>query len=255
MSANYHQVVQALQNLCQVPANNTFLPFEQILPRAFEYADNRIYRELGFLATSIPQNLSLTGGVGTVVLPSNIVSLQTLYVITPFGATSANSVRNLVRRVSEDMINFVYPNTNYTAGTASIPTLHSLVGATSGSPMDARGAITIRLGPAPDLAYTAIATGTVRPAALSKSNTTTFLSTYYPDLFIAACMIYLMGFQRDFSAQSSNAQGAMSWQDQYVQLRDGVTVESNQQKSASTAWTAMWPSPLANRALDKEGAG
>jgi len=48
------------------------------------------------------------------------------------------------------------------------------------------------------------------------------LSVYYPELLIAACMVYGSGYQRDFGAQADDPAKAVSWEAQYAALRQGV---------------------------------
>ena len=64
----------------------------------------------------------------------------------------------------------------------------------------------IIVGPAPGLMtkrkYTIECIGTIRPAPLSPTNTTTYLSLYLPDLFLAASMVFMSAFQKNFSAGS-----------------------------------------------------
>src|SRR5262245_29770851 len=53
LMATLDQITESLQLLCEVPLNNTDTAFQGILPRAFEYAENRIYRELDLLPAII----------------------------------------------------------------------------------------------------------------------------------------------------------------------------------------------------------
>jgi hypothetical protein len=64
--------------------------------------------------------------------------------------------------------------------------------------------------------------GTITPDALSVSNTTTYLSTNYPDLLLAASMIFISGYQRNFGAQADNPQQAQSWTAQYMTLLESA---------------------------------
>src|SRR5262249_32083827 len=74
------------------------------------------------------------------------------------------------------------------------------------------------LAPCPDAAYTLEITGTQRPASLSTSNNPTFISTYLPQLFMAAAMVEASGYLQNFSATGDNPQMATNWAGQYQTL-------------------------------------
>jgi hypothetical protein len=86
----------------------------------------------------------------------------------------------------------------------------------------------------------------VRPSPLSFTNQTTFLSTYMPDLFLAASMVWGFGYQRDFGGQADDPATAQSWEHQYESLRIGIDVEEMRKKSASVSWSSYHPTPTAN---------
>ena len=87
--------------------------------------------------------------------------------------------------------------------------------------------------------------GTYRPEPLSPSHPETFLTEYMPDIFLAASMIFITGYQRDFGAQSDNPQQAQSWEAQYNNLVKGAMLESLRQKFAGPAWTSLSAIPIA----------
>jgi len=101
------------------------------------------------------------------------------------------------------------------------------------------------LGPAPDQPYGLEMQATIRPAPLSASNSSTWLTQNVPELMTAACMISAAGYMRDFGAQSDNPQMAQSWEGQYKALMATAQVDSMRQKFESVAWTAQAPTPLA----------
>jgi len=104
----------------------------------------------------------------------------------------------------------------------------------------------VKLGPAPDNTYTAEFVGIIRPAPLSPTNTTTYLSTNLPDLFLAASMIFGAGYQQNFGAQADNPQSAQSCESTYQNLKQGVQLEDLRQKAQSASWSNYTPSPIAN---------
>lgn len=105
---------------------------------------------------------------------------------------------------------------------------------------------TLTVAPTPDQNYIAEFLGVFRPATLSSTNTATYLTTIYPELFIAACMIFASGFQRDFSAVSSDPAKSVSWQGQYDVLMKSAMDEEARRKGWSSNWSPYSPAPLSN---------
>ena len=97
----------------------------------------------------------------------------------------------------------------------------------------------IIVGPWPDAAYRVEVVGTIRPNPLSNTNTTTFLTTYLPDAFIAASMIFASGYMRDFGSQSDNPAQAQSWEAQYENLIKSAGAEEVRKKWAGPGWQSM----------------
>lgn len=103
----------------------------------------------------------------------------------------------------------------------------------------------IIVGPAPDQAYTVEVIGTIRPTPLSATNTTTYLTLYLPDLFVAASMIFMSGYMRDFGSQTDDGQQSVSWDTQYTKLFASANVEEMRKKYSSGAWGSLQPTPIA----------
>jgi len=107
--------------------------------------------------------------------------------------------------------------------------------------------------------YTCTVTGTTTititlPSALgnptsigtaTNGNNSTFISTYLPDIFIAASMIYVGGYQRNFSSTGADQQMPVNWEQQYQALLKGAMVEEYRKKFQSAAWGSQSPSPIA----------
>jgi hypothetical protein len=102
------------------------------------------------------------------------------------------------------------------------------------------------VGPYPDAAYSTEVVGTIRPASLSASNTTTFISLYLPDLFIMASMIYLSAFQRNFGRQSDQPDMAMSYEQQFQLLKQSAAVEESRKAYEAGGWTSQAPATNAS---------
>jgi hypothetical protein len=86
--------------------------------------------------------------------------------------------------------------------------------------------------------------GTYRPQPLSDSNQTTPITTYWPDLFLAAACVYSFGWMRDYGGQSDNPQSAQSWEAQYQALMKGSELENLRTKFAGPSWTSLSAIPI-----------
>lgn len=198
--------------------------FNTILPRAIEYAEQRMYRELDLMQTFTTTTATTTANVRSVAIPGNLIVLNSLYLITPAGSvsTDANAQRNILLRTTPDALNFMWPQGQVTG---QLPKYFATQSDTS-----------VQIAPAPDAAYTLEFYGTVRPAPLSASNTTTILTTYLPDCFLACSMVFFSGYQRDFGAQSDDPKLAQSWETQYQTLKMSAGEEISRAKSQSSQW-------------------
>lgn len=101
-------------------------------------------------------------------------------------------------------------------------------------------------GPYPDQAYNVEIVGTIRPASLSSANPTTFISTYLPDLFIMASMIYVSAYQRNFGIVNNDPQMALSYETAYDNLLKGAAIEEARKKYQGPGWTSESPAVVAS---------
>ena len=238
----YSDYTTALGGILQVPvtAAATSSPFSStdwnnILPRIIEYAEQRIYRELDFLAQrTSDSSVNFTANNRTVTLPTQIVVLQDAFAITPVSTTPANGTRNRIRIVAKDVLDEMWPQETSASNSTGVPAYGALLSNT-----------TMVVAPTPDSAYTLECQGIFRPAALSASNTSTYLSLNYPDLFLSASVVFSTAFQRDFGAQSDDPKMALSWEQTYQTQKKSAEDEAARQKGASTGWSAFSPQPLA----------
>lgn len=233
MALTYSQYVTQLATLAVVPETDPF--FLTILPDAISYAELRIQRDLDLLATVVADtsSYSTTASQGYVnILPSQFISVQTVSITTP-----ASTTFPLVS-VSKEYIQNVF-----NGNTTGTPTYFAMYG--SGTDTTGLNNITILLGPIPDATYPLTITGTERFAALSASNTPTYISTYFPDLFLMASMIYVSAYQRNFGKMNDDPQMAVTYESQYQTLLRGSTVEEYRKKFEGPAWSSLSPSPIA----------
>jgi len=141
-----------------------------ILPQMITYAENRMYRDVDFLFTSVSNtSYSCTIGTRTIVVPAGtFVVPEQINVITPAGTTNPDNGTRV----------------------ALLPTTKEFLDACYGSGVSANRGLpkyfapfddyTFLLGPYPDAAYRVEIVGTIRPDSLSATNTTTFISLYLP---------------------------------------------------------------------------
>lgn len=235
MSINYNSYVTQLITLMSV-ASSTDPNFTAILPGCIDYAEQRSYRELDLLATRVTDtSASVSSGTRTFSLPTSVgtfLVVEGFNVISSAGAPATTGQRNPLIATSREFIDAVYPSA--ASSNCGQPQFFAMASNTQ-----------VVLGPAPDAPYVAEVIGTQRPTPLSSANSSTFLTQVLPDVFIAASMVYMSGFQRDFGAQSDNPQMAVSWEAQYKTLMDSANKEELRKRYFGPAWSAMTPSPIA----------
>jgi len=197
-----------------------------LVPGAIDYGEQRCYRDLDLLNTVTRQTGTLTSGSRDFTLPSasgRFVVTNGINVITPSSQATPNlGTRVQLESVSRDYMDAVWPST---AGTGT-PSCYAMV-------TDQ----TIIVGPVPNAGFTVEVIGTIRPTPLSSSNTTTYLTLYLPDLFLAASMIYL--------ANLAEKAAVPAWEQQYATRLASANVEENRKKYASGAWGSLQPTPIA----------
>jgi hypothetical protein len=230
MSLTYSTYVAELALLTQF--NATDPNFTANLQPALDYAQGRIDRELNLLNT-VASNSSLVLTAGSRQLnfsTANINVLETVNLIMPAGTTNPElGARSPLTIASLDYLNAIYgsagvlaPPQNFAMFTDSL----------------------LLLGPWPDAAYTVELVGSMRPLTLSAGNPTTWVSTNLPDLLLAASMVWMAGFMKNFGAQADDPKIAMSWETQFTSLRDSAMVEDARRKFKSSGWTSELSTPL-----------
>lgn len=290
--------------------------FNSIIPAAIDYTENRLQRDLDFLATIItnpngvmvansrtltlpssdlPNVASLpllvgtpmpAGSTLTTTLGSNIVAVhwpnhgmlvgQNCSILNPVpvGGLTLGGVFNVHTVVDANNLTILAPSNATSSQTAIVigngifivtKQIRPIVGGVRQQPLEwvtrdyldfawpdetSPGAnilpvqvcpvdqVTVLVGPAPDQAYGFETVGTMRIPKLSATNFTNFLTQQFPDLYVAASMVFFFGFQRDFGGQASDPQTAQSWENQYKTLLTGAGVEEIRKRFAD-----MYPSP------------
>lgn len=233
MSYDYNGFVTALaQEIAITPTNTDFVA---MLPSFIQDAELRIYRDLDLLSTLFRD----TGGVVTpnqrsMSLPSTYGRIIVVEAVNLF----VSGVRQPgLTPVSREYLDSLWP-----AETAPTTTALPVYFARDND-------ATILFGPS--AGAVAGVTGvevvcTVRPAQLSASNTSTFISLYLPDLFLAAAMVSASGWMKNYGAQADDPKLAVSWDGIYNDRIKAVSLEESRKKFASGSWTAKSPAPFAS---------
>lgn len=243
---DYDDLTQAIGILSTqaAAANNYVFPTDltNILPRAIEYAEDRIYREMTFLATRAQdsslkftgnsRSLNLQNATTVIIVPEGIAGITPINSVPPLG-----SLVNFMAS-SLDTIDWFFPSE---AATADITTY---VGELYWAMKDAN---TIVVGPTPNAALGVLITGLFMPARISATNETTYISLLYPDLMVAASMIFISGYTQNFGAQSDQPAKAQSWEGQYKELAASATLEEQRRRGQGAGWSANLPAPLAKQ--------
>jgi hypothetical protein len=207
--------------------------FVTILPQMITYAENRICRELDFLFTSksVTGYAAVQGSRQITVPEGTFVVLDQINILTPAGVINPNvGTRNPCLPATKEFLDAVYGDSTVTGlPKYFVPFNDNL----------------FLIGPYPDQQYYVEIVGTFRPDSLSAANPTTFISTYLPDVFIMASMIYVSAYQRNFGRQSDDPQMAQSYEAQYQTLLKGAAVEEARKKFEASGWTSQSPSPVA----------
>jgi hypothetical protein len=223
--ANTTSYVTQIATLAVVEPDNA--AFVTILPQMITYAENRIYRDLDFLFTSVANTNYTTSTTSRIVsVPSGtFVVPEQINIITPAGQTNPDlGNRTPLLPTTKEYLDAVWGNSQ----TKGVPVLFA--------PFDD---YTFLVGPYPDDVYTCEIVGTIRPDSMSESNKTTFISLYLPDLFIMASMIYVSGYQRNFGRANDDPQMAVTYESQYQTLLAGAKDEENRKKFEAAAWSSQ----------------
>lgn len=229
MSYDYSGYVTELSKMLVVGASDAY--FQAVLPAFIDYAEQRIYRDLDLLTTVVrDQSATLSANVRDFTLPQ---VAGRFVVVNAINLMSGGQRVKALRPVSLEYLDACYPAST-AAASDSVPEYFAMV-------TDQ----TTVIAPPSGTSYTVECVGTIRPEPLSESNTTTYLTLYLPDLFLAASMVFGTGYQRNFGAQADDPKMGSSWEAQYQSLLVSANTEENRKKWQSVSWTSKSPSPIA----------
>jgi hypothetical protein len=233
--------VQYQDELAKIIATDVGDPnFSAIVPGTIDYAEQRIYRDLNLVATRVADtSKSTTPNQREFDLPAahgTFITVTGVNVITPAGTDITNTTpssvtptRTALASATRNLVDYIAPS-EIAASSDQTPSMYYM-----------RDQDTIVLGPSPGGAFQVEVVGTIRPTPLSASNPTTFLCTYLPDLFIAASMVFLSGWMRNFGSQADDPKMAMSWEATYQQLLQSAQAEEARRRWNSELTPGMQP--------------
>lgn len=226
MAMDYSTFVSTIANLSAL--DPTMDEFIQIMPRVIEYAEDRIYREMDFLDTVYVNSTgTLLNGNREFTIPA--ISEGVKATVTGVNILYTDNQRQVLQPVAVSYLNYVWGS----------PTIQALPEYFAMLRQD-----TILVGPFPDQSYQVEVFGTFQPTPMSATNPTTILTTYVPDLLVAAGMIFTTGYMKDFGSQSDNPQAAQSWETQYQGLFKSAMMLELRKKFAGPGWTSLSSLPI-----------
>ena len=228
----YSTYVDQIATLAVVPSDDS--QFQIILPQMITYAENRICRKMDFLFTVTTKTYTCTANTQSVSVPqTDFITLQEINIVTPYTTTNpALGTLNPCVPVTKEWLRWVYPS----SASAGTPQYFTWIDNNN-----------VLFGPWPDQNYTFTGVGTTRPDSLSATNTTTFISTYLPDVMIMASMIYISAFQRNFgNAAANDPEMGTSYESQFQALFTDAFVEEARKKFQASAWSPMSPAVAAS---------
>lgn len=225
-------------------ATPTGTAFDAIIPSAIDYTENRIQRDLDLVSTTATRTGTLTPNQRSQALPvaSGGGLAGTFIVASQIRLIIGGVIQAPLEPVSRPFLDFAWPN-EQPVPSSSATYLTPLQWA----PNDQANVL---IGPAPNIAYGFEVVGTQRFSQLSNTNTSNFLTLQLPDLYVAASLVFIFGFQRDFGGQAEDPSTAQSWENQYQTLLKSASVEE-----ARKTYMDMSPSPSKPSGLTSQTGG
>lgn len=229
----YSTFVTSIAN--NLPVATSDAGFQTALPNIIDDAEGRLYRELNFFWTNTRDHSgAMTAGARTYTIPQpssgTFVVVTEINLITPAGTSDPEAgTRNQLLPTSNEMLNVLWPNVTG----STVPTYFSMLNPDA-----------IIVGPWPDAAYQVEVVGEIKPNALSSTNTTTILSVYFPDLLIAAGMVYACGYQKNFGAMTDDPKAALSWESHLQSLMKSADLEESRKVMQAEGWSSQQPSKI-----------
>lgn len=244
--------------------------FATLFPAATSYAEEYIYNKIPMLAqrlqdkslrtTAGSRSISLAGTTLPIVVPQRLALLvgpNNVGLVDGFGNPIVDGFGNPIITpdpapfqvpflpVSLDFIDMFWPQEALTwapnNALAAYWCIEGGVAADFSSP-------TVVIAPTPDAAYQVIVTGLFQQEPISATNPQTYLSTVYPELFLACCMVFISGaLLRNYSSaggtQPDEPGMPIHWQMQVDRLIEFAQEEEMRRMQQGTNWMNRPPMP------------
>lgn len=228
-----------------------------LAPYFIERAEQMIYADadLDFLLTRASDVTKLTTrGVRTVAIPSLMITVEGVSLISPANSQpyDLNAQRIPMMRATRQFLDFMWPiESNVQAPSPLQGGYFAIFDFQQAQPAQGQSGqegsslpSSFLIAPTPDDTYRVEVTGTFRPAALSPSNTSTPLTTYYYPLFLAGTLVAAFAYQRDFGQSSDDPRTSVSWETEY-QMQKAIAVgESHRQKALAAGGYSPFMTPM-----------
>ena len=250
MSYDYTGYQVQLGTLMGITSADPTLPpsdeyFAEILPACIDYSEQRIYRDLDIQSTTTEATCSTTSGNPQLSMPSDpvVYVVEAVTILTRNGQPPPIAAPTNLVPVDKGFLYSTYPQA-YWATALGQPEYYYV-----------QDQNLLLLGPSPDATYEFNVTYTYRPTPLSSTNTTTILTEMWPDLFLAASMVFMSGYQKNFGSQSDDPRMAVSWEAQYQTLLKGALEEEARKKNMGVNYTPLRVATFTGRARPNPPTG
>lgn len=247
---NYAAWVNAIAGILEIQvvdatsATPTGTEFDTMIPSAIDYTENRLQRDLDFIATSATRTGTMTANQRSQALPTApSAGMAGAFIVASQIRLIIGGVRQQpLEPVTRPFLDYAWPSEASITDSSG-----NAVAPVQWCPNDQANVL---IGPAPSTAYSFEIVGTQRFVQMSSTNTSNFLSLMVPDLYIALSAVYYFGYQRDFGAQADDSGTAQSWETQY-----GKLLQSAQVEEARKNYMDMSPSPSNPTGLTAQPGG
>lgn len=213
-------------------------PLQNVLPQILSYAEGRIQRDVDLLQSSAVNKYTLTAGNNQLTIPvGDFLIIETLELQQISNGVVVNSTPMIP--VSMEFIQNCYSSV-FSSGQPKYFAMYS--NPLGGNP---NANTNILLGPSPNYAYTVNVNGVIRMPSLYQFATAgpadtsyTYISQWLPDLLVMCSMIFISGYQRNFSANSDSPDMPVNYEKQYRTLLAGAIAEENRKKGLGSGYSA-----------------
>lgn len=239
-TVNYTDITTEWSVLTAIPLTDA--DFLSNIPTTIAYAEGRITRDLDLMAANVRDSTSsTTSGSRNFNLPTTygtFLIIDGINIVTPASTAPESGTRVLLQPTSRDFLDFCWPSTTG----STVPSYFAyLTQDTQSSPAQTQ----VIFGPWPDATYRVEVIGKIQPATLSATNTTTWLSVNLPELYIAAGMVWLSGYARNYGAAADDPNQPGSWETRYKETLASAQVYQARARFGGASWTSKSIEPIA----------